>query len=236
MSIEHPEFHIQRHESKLNWLRAAVLGANDGIVSMAGLVMGVAGATSSTALILTAGVAGIVAAAISMAVGEYVSVSSARDTEKALLAKERFELEHYPEEELKELATIYEQKGLSKETAKTVAKELTEKDPIAAHFDAELRIDPDNLTNPSHAAIASALAFLAGGIIPLGAIILPSPAFRIQFTFIAVIFALVLTGTLSAKVGGASVRWAIIRVTTGGILAMVVTYVIGRLFGLSGIL
>src|SRR3989344_4322908 len=115
-----PKYHIQSHESKLNWLRAAVLGANDGIVSIAGLVVGVAGATNSGVIILTAGVAGIIAGAISMAAGEYVSVSSSRDTEKALLELERFELKNFPEEELKELAKIYEKKGLSKKTAQIV--------------------------------------------------------------------------------------------------------------------
>src|SRR5476651_1522178 len=122
---------------KLNWLRASVLGANDGIVSIAGLVLGVAGATNSATAILTAGIAGIVAGAISMAAGEYVSVSSSRDTEKALLEKEKIELRDYPEQELDELATIYEKKGLSAKTAMVVAKELTAHDPFAAHFDAE---------------------------------------------------------------------------------------------------
>jgi VIT1/CCC1 family predicted Fe2+/Mn2+ transporter len=132
------------HIAKLNWLRAAVLGANDGIVSIAGLVVGVAGANSSPAVIFTAGLAGVIAGAISMAAGEYVSVSSSRDTEQAMLEKERYELMHHPQEELEELALIYEKKGLSQKTAVLVAKELTEHDPIAAHFDAELGIDPNH--------------------------------------------------------------------------------------------
>ncbi|OGH10753.1 MAG: hypothetical protein A3B38_03545 [Candidatus Levybacteria bacterium RIFCSPLOWO2_01_FULL_36_13] len=231
-----PKYHIQSHESKLNWLRAAVLGANDGIVSIAGLVVGVAGATQSSVVILTAGIAGIIAGAISMAAGEYVSVSSSKDTEKALLVKERFELEHYPKEEMEELKNIYKHKGLSENTAAQVAKELTEKDPMAAHFDAELRIDPDNLINPWHAAIASAASFFLGSMIPLFAIALPPQELRVQVAFVSVIFALFLTGTLSAKIGGASITRAVLRVVTGGILAMAVTYAIGRAFGVSGII
>ena len=232
----HIEPHNAGHVSKLNWLRAAVLGANDGVVSIAGLVLGVAGATNSISVILTAGIAGIVASSISMAVGEYVSVSSSRDTEKALLEKERYELKNFPEEELKELTQIYEKQGLSKKTAKKVAEELTAKDPVAAHFDAELKIDPNNLTNPWHASIASAISFLGGGIIPLIAIVLPPKELRIPFAFVAVIIALAITGTLSAKVGGAGVKRAIFRVVVGGILAMAITYAVGKLFGVSGVL
>ena len=229
----HKEPHRASHVSKLNWLRAAVLGANDGIVSIAGLVVGVAGATNSLSAILTAGIAGIIAGAISMAAGEYVSVSSSRDTEKALLEKERYELKNFPEKELQELADIYEKKGLSKKTAMVVAQELTEHDPIAAHFDAELGIDPDNLTNPWDAAYASAASFLVGAAIPLAAIILPPEDVRIPFAFSSVIIALVITGTVSAKVGGANIPKAVIRVVIGGALAMAVTYGIGRTFGIS---
>lgn len=229
------EQHVASQVSKLNWLRASVLGANDGIVSIAGLVLGVAGATNSVAIIFTAGIAGIVAGAISMAAGEYVSVSSSRDTEKALLKKEEYELQTFPEEELKELATIYQQKGLKKETAMIVAKELTARDAFAAHEFAELGIDPNNLTNPWHAALASAAAFLLGALIPLVAILVPPPQIRIPVAFFSVIVALAITGTLSAKAGGAGVVRATIRVITGGALAMAVTYGIGRLFGVSGI-
>ena len=144
---------------KLNWLRAGVLGANDGIVSTAGLVVGVAGASAERGAIATAGLAGLVAGAVSMALGEYVSVSSQRDSEKAQLAKEARELRDDPEEELAELAGIYEAKGLSPATARTVAEELTAHDALAAHLDAELGIDPDELTSPSKAAAASALSF-----------------------------------------------------------------------------
>ncbi|HYM65213.1 MAG TPA: VIT family protein [Candidatus Sulfotelmatobacter sp.] len=234
MEEKHIEPHVAGHISKLNWLRASVLGANDGIVSMAGLVFGLAGATNSSIIILTAGIAGIIASSISMAVGEYVSVSSSRDTEKALLEKERFELKNFPKEELEELAQIYQKKGLSKKTAKIVADELTAHDPIAAHFDAELQIDPNNLTNPYHAAIASAFSFLLGGAIPLLSIILTPVSFRIPFTFTSVLIALCLTGIVSAKVGGANIKRAVIRVVIGGIIAMAVTYGIGKLFNLSG--
>jgi VIT1/CCC1 family predicted Fe2+/Mn2+ transporter len=148
-----------RHGQKLNWLRAAVLGANDGIVSTASLVVGVAGATSSVKVIVTAGVAGLVAGALSMGVGEYVSVSTQLDTEKALIEKERHELETNPEYEFEELVAIYKAKGLSDQTARTAAHELADHDEFAAHLDAELGIDPNNLANPWHAAYASALAF-----------------------------------------------------------------------------
>lgn len=231
----HPEQHRADHAARLNWLRAGVLGANDGIVSTAGLVVGVAGATDSISVIITAGIAGIIAGAISMAAGEYVSVSSSRDTEKALLDKERFELKHYPKEELQELAQIYERKGLSKKTALAVANELSEHDVEAAHFDAELGIDPHNLTSPWHAALASAVSFLVGAIVPLIVIILPPLPFRIPVTFVSVLVALAITGTVSAKIGGAQVMRAVIRVVAGGALAMAVTYGIGKLFHVSGI-
>lgn len=229
--------HLETQSSvhKLNWLRASVLGANDGIVSIAGLVVGVAGATNSSIVILTAGLAGIVAGAISMAAGEYVSVSSSRDTEKALLKKEHWELQNHPEEELEELTQIYQQKGLSRKTAEMAAKEISANDVLAAHAHMELNIDPDNLTNPWHAAFASALSFLMGASIPLLAITLPPSSIRIPITFISVLVALGLTGAISAKAGGASVFRAMVRVIAGGILAMGVTYAIGRLFAISGI-
>jgi vacuolar iron transporter family protein len=237
--MEDKHTHIEPHHStsgqKLNWLRAGVLGANDGIISIAGLVIGVAGATSSHLVILTAGIAGIIAGAISMAAGEYVSVSSSRDSEKALLKMEEYELKHYPKEELDELICIYENKGLSRETAMRVAKELTEKDAMKAHFDAELGIDPNDLTNPWHAAFASCLAFLSGAIIPLLAVLFPPSSIRIPFVFISVIVALVLTGTISAKIGKANVFKAVFRVVLGGALAMAVTYGIGRLFNVAGL-
>jgi vacuolar iron transporter family protein len=221
--------------ARLNWLRAGVLGANDGIVSTAGIVVGVAGATTDRAAILTAGVAGLTAGAVSMALGEYVSVSSQRDTEKALLDKERRELADDPEAELAELAGIYEAKGLAAATAQQVARELTAKDAFTAHVDAELGIDPEALTNPWQAAGSSAVSFTVGALLPLIAIALPPPAGRVPVTFVAVLLALALTGSVSATVGGAGRRRAVARVVVGGAIAMVVTYLVGQLFGAAGI-
>jgi VIT1/CCC1 family predicted Fe2+/Mn2+ transporter len=220
---------------KLNWLRAGVLGANDGIVSIAGLAVGVAGATTARGPILTAGVAGLLAGAVSMALGEYVSVSSQRDSERALLAKERNELATQPNEELAELAAIYESKGLSPATAATVAAELTAHDAFAAHAEAELRLDPDELTNPWHASAASAAAFTLGALLPLLAILVPPAAVRVPLTFAVVLLALGLTGAASARLGGAPVRVAVARVVIGGALGMAVTYGIGHLIAFSGV-
>lgn len=231
--VKHPEFHKNSSGSRLNWLRAAVLGANDGIVSISGLVVGVASATTNKGVIFTAGIAGLIAGAISMAAGEYVSVSSQKDSEKALLAMEKYELKHFPKEELEELENIYKEKGLSGKTAKQVAKELTAHDPFRAHVEAELGINPDELTNPMHAAIASAAAFTVGAIIPLAAILLPPESIRVRITFLSVLAALTITGYLSARVGRAKARRAILRVVLGGAIAMAVTYLIGRLFGVS---
>lgn len=217
--------------ARLNWLRASVLGANDGVVSVAGIVLGVAGATADRTAIATAGVAGLVAGALSMAAGEYVSVSAQRDTERALLEKERRELEEMPDEELEELAEIYRGKGLTPELARQVAEQLTEHDAFAAHVDAELGIDPDDLTNPWHAAVASALAFTVGAVLPLAAILLPSTGARVPITFVAVVFALAVTGWLSASLGDAGRARAVRRNVIGGALAMIVTYGVGAAFG-----
>jgi VIT1/CCC1 family predicted Fe2+/Mn2+ transporter len=229
--LHEDEPHRGRLSARLNWLRAGVLGANDGIVSTAGLVVGVAGATTARAPILTAGVAGLVAGAVSMALGEYVSVSSQRDTERSLLAKERMELEQFPDEELDELAAMYQAKGLSEATARTVAEELTANDAFAAHVDIELGIDPDALINPWHAAGASAIAFTLGSLLPLAAISLPPTGARVAVTFAAVLLALAVTGAVSARLGGARRGPAVARLVTGGALAMVVTYAIGQLVG-----
>ena len=230
--MPHPgEPHDPAISARLNWLRAGVLGANDGIVSTAGLVLGVAAATTATAPILTAGVAGLAAGAVSMALGEYVSVSSQRDTERALLAKERAELAAMPEQELAELVAIYEDKGLSPATARQVAEELTARDAFAAHADAELHIDPDELTNPWQAAGASALAFTLGSLLPLAAILLPPPPARVPITFFAVAAALALTGYVSARLGRAPARRAVTRLVAGGAVAMAVTFAIGHLIG-----
>lgn len=233
--ITHIEFHNKGTNSKLNWLRAAVLGANDGIVSVASVILGVAGASSSTQYILTAGVAALVAGALSMAVGEYVSVSTQRDTEKSLIAKEKFELETLPEQELEELITIYQEKGLSRNTAETVSKELTNHDALKAHLDAELNIDPNDLTNPWHAAYASGAAFFCGAIIPIIAILITPSSLHILVTFISVILALIITGTLSAYSGGSNKFIATVRVVLGGAIAMIITFGIGKLFGVIGI-
>lgn len=233
--IVHANFDDGVSSGKLNWLRAAVLGANDGIVSVSSVIVGVAGASSSTSFIVTAGVAALVAGALSMAVGEYVSVSTQRDTEKALLARERFELENMPEEELEELTVIYEGKGLSRATAEVVAKELTARDAFSAHVDAELGIDPDDLTNPWHAAYASGVAFFCGAVIPLLAVILSPKSFLVPAVFGSVILALIATGGLSAYAGGSKKRVAIVRVVLGGVLAMLITFGIGKIFGVAGI-
>ncbi|WP_067701761.1 VIT1/CCC1 transporter family protein [Nocardia jejuensis] len=234
--LPHPhEPHDTSLASRLNWLRAGVLGANDGIVSTAGLVVGVAAASTETSAILTAGVAGLTAGAISMAVGEYVSVSTQRDSEQALLAKERRELAEEPEFELAELTQIYRDKGLSEETARTVALELTAHDAFAAHAEAELRLDPGDLTNPWHAALSSAVSFTLGALLPLLAILLPPVSWRIPVTFVAVLVALAVTGSVSSRLGGSNPRRAVLRVVVGGALAMAVTYGIGQLAGVSGI-
>ena len=212
-----------------------MLGANDGIVSVAGIVVGVAGATSSKSTIFTAGLAGLAAGALSMAAGEYVSVSSQRDTERVMLHKEKIELRDYPKEELQELRELYEAKGLTKKTATIVAKELTAKDAFAAHADAELSINPNDLTNPWQAAIASATSFLVGACIPLVAIVVFPASIQVPLTFVSVLLALTLTGLLSARVSEANKLKATLRVVIGGALAMAVTYSIGKLVGSTGI-
>ena len=225
------EPHRMGTAQRLNWLRAGVLGANDGIVSTAGLVVGVAGATAARGPIMTAGTAGLVAGAVSMALGEYVSVSSQRDSERSLLATERAELEESPADELEELAAIYVAKGASVETARRLAEELTAHDAFAAHADAELGIDPDALTNPWHAAASSAAAFTLGSLLPLMAILLPPAGLRIEVTFVAVLLALAVTGAVSARLGGARIAPAVVRLVLGGAAAMAVTYGIGTLVG-----
>ena len=217
--------------NRLNWLRAGVLGANDGIVSTAGLVVGVAAATKMGSAIFAAGLAGLIAGAVSMALGEYVSVSTQRDTQRALLRKERQELDEMPEAELEELAALYAAKGLSADTARVVARELTDRDAFAAHVDVELGIDPDDLSNPWQAALSSAVAFTLGAIVPLIAILLPPVGARVPVAFLSVLIALVLTGTVSAALGGARKMRAVMRVVLGGAVAMLVTYGIGQMVG-----
>jgi VIT1/CCC1 family predicted Fe2+/Mn2+ transporter len=225
------EDHGGGSRGRLNWLRAGVLGANDGIVSVAGIVLGVAGATSARGPIFTAGLAGLVAGGVSMALGEYVSVSSQRDSEAAQLAQERRELSETPEQELAELTALYMAKGLTLATAKQVAVELTHHDAFAAHVDAELGIDPQELANPLQAAAASALAFTVGALLPLLAILLPPRAWRIPVTFGAVLIALGVAGAVGARIGGSGVKRAVFRVLIGGAAGLALTYGIGHLFG-----
>ncbi|GAA1344678.1 VIT family protein [Arthrobacter roseus] len=220
---------------RLNWLRAAVLGANDGIVSVAAIVVGVAGVTTATGPILTAGLAGLIGGGISMALGEYVSVSSQSDSQRALIDKERRELLEQPEEELAELAAIYEAKGMSSATAWKVAEELTDNNALEAHLSAELNIDQNDVVSPWHAAYASAIAFTIGGILPLLAILLPPQGWRVPVTFIAVLAALALTGWASAVIGGSSRTKASVRVVIGGAIALVATFAIGSLLDASGV-
>ena len=225
------EPHEQGFNDRLNWLRASVLGANDGIVSIAGIVLGVAGATTDRSHILVAGVAGLVAGAMSMAAGEYVSVSTQRDSEEALLAKERRELLEEPEDELAELAGLYVDKGLDPDLALEVARQLTAKDALGAHAEAELGIDPDDLTSPWNAAFASMVAFTLGALLPLLTILLVAADARIWVTMAAVTAALALTGWTSARFGYGDARKAVLRNVAGGLFAMVVTYAIGTAVG-----
>ncbi|BDZ39944.1 VIT1/CCC1 transporter family protein [Microbacterium suwonense] len=235
-SDAHPdEPHGTGLSQKLNWLRAGVLGANDGIVSVAALVVGVAGATTDNAALLIAGLAGLVGGAISMALGEYVSVSSQRDSERALIHKEREELRTMPEAELAELTQLYRDRGLSEQTAHQVAVELTEHDALAAHLEVELGIDQDDLVNPWHAAISSAISFTVGALLPLLAILLPPPEWRVPVTFAAVLVALAATGAISANVGGAPPAQASVRLVIGGALALLATWLIGTLLGTTGV-
>jgi VIT1/CCC1 family predicted Fe2+/Mn2+ transporter len=208
-----------------------VLGANDGIVSTASLVVGVAGATTDTTAILVAGVAGMVGGAVSMALGEYVSVSSQRDSEKALVAKEQGELKDFPDAELEELEMLLRGRGLSDQTARQVALELTDHDPLAAHLELELGIREEDFANPWHAAISSAISFTLGALLPLIAILLPPPELRVPITFVSVLFTLALTGAVSADIGGSSKRKAATRLVVGGALALVTTWLIGTLLG-----
>ena len=208
-----------------------MLGANDGIVSVAGLVIGVAGATTDSTVLLLTGLAGLVAGALSMAAGEYVSVSSQRDTESAAVAKEMRELEEDPEGELRELTGLYMKRGLTHELAHEVALQLTAHDALAAHSEVELRIQPGEYVNPWSAALSSMAAFTVGALIPLLAIVLSPESVRIPVTAIAVVVALAITGYLSASLAGSPVIRAVGRNITGGVIAMAITYAVGTLAG-----
>jgi VIT1/CCC1 family predicted Fe2+/Mn2+ transporter len=238
--VDLAELHAQPHAAephdsgfrgRLNWLRAGVLGANDGIVSTAGIVVGVAGATTDRSAILVAGVAGLAAGALSMAAGEYVSVSTQRDSELALLDKERRELIDDPVDELEELAGLYVDKGLSEDLALQVAQQLTEHDALAAHAEAELGIDPDDISNPWAAAFASMVAFILGALLPLLTITLVTAGARVPVTVAAVAVALALTGWTSAKLSEGPPGRAVARNVGGGLVAMAITFAIGNLVG-----
>lgn len=216
-----------------NWLRAAVLGANDGIISISSLAIGVAAASSAREPIVLATVAGLVAGALSMAAGEYVSVSSQTDTEKADIERERLELQEMPMEELHILAQIYEKRGLSKETAMQVAIELTEKDALGTHIRDELGINEISQSNPIQAAFASGASFTAGGILPLLIVLLvPVQGMEYWLYGFTIIF-LVILGVTSAKTGGSSIKNAVIRITIWGTIAMVLSALVGFIFGVQ---
>lgn len=227
--------HTEDHRSGVGgWLRAAVLGANDGIVSIASLVLGVAAADSGAGAVATAGVAGLVGGALSMAAGEYVSVSSQRDVEVTDLARERRELLESPAAERRELIEIYEAKGLTPELAEQVADALVlGEDPLRVHAREELRLDPDDLARPLQAAVVSALSFALGALLPLLVILLTPIAVRVPATLIAALVALALLGGVSARLGRAPVARALVRVVIGGALAMGLTYGLGALLDLA---
>ncbi|KQR25898.1 VIT1/CCC1 transporter family protein [Microbacterium sp. Leaf151] len=230
----HPEEpHRQGLSQRLNGLRAGVLGANDGIVSTAAVVVGVAGATTATGPVLVAGLAALVGGAISMALGEYISVSSQRDSEHALIQKERRELAEDPDAEFAELVGLYEAQGLSRDTARRVATELTASDALKAHLSVELNLDAEDVVSPWTAALASAVAFTVGAVLPLLTILLSPVEVRIALTFVAVLIALAVTGYLAAWIGGARRGRAILRTVIGGALALGATYLVGSLFGVA---
>ena len=216
-----------------NWLRAAVLGANDGIISISSLAIGVAAASATREPIILATVAGLVAGALSMAAGEYVSVSSQTDTEIADIEREKKELREMPDEELQILAQIYERRGLKKETAMQVAIELTEKDALATHIRDELGINEISQAKPIQAALASGASFTVGGILPL-LVILFAPFTGMEYwLYGCTIFFLILLGATAAKTGGSSIKKAIIRITVWGTIAMVLSACVGYLFGVN---
>lgn len=214
-----------------NWLRAAVLGANDGIISISSLAIGVAAASSSREPILLATVAGLVAGALSMAAGEYVSVSSQTDIERTDIEREKKELQEMPEQELQILAEIYERRGLKKETAALVAQELTTHDALAAHVRDELGITELTQANPIQAALASGAAFTAGGFLPLMVVLLAPVNLMEYALYVVTIFALIILGAVSAKAGGSSKTKAVVRIVIWGSIAMGLSALVGYLFG-----
>jgi len=233
-NIELPDNYLANHYiHKSNWLRASVLGANDGVLSTSSLAIGVAAASDFRAPVVLATLAGLVAGALSMAAGEYVSVSSQTDVEKADIEREQQELIDMPELELQRLAEIYEKRGLKKETALNVAKELTEIDALAAHVRDELGINEISQANPIQAALASGASFTVGGILPLiVTLFLPIKSLEYSLYGFAIFFLIVL-GALAAKTGGSSVGKAIIRITFWGTVAMGITALVGYLFNVN---
>jgi len=234
MEKDNIENYLENHYiHRSNWLRAAVLGANDGILSIASLAIGVAAASSNRDAVVLATVAGLVAGALSMAAGEYVSVSSQTDIEKADIAREKQELIDMPKIELQRLAEIYEKRGLKKETALVVAKELTEHDALGAHVRDELGINDVSQAKPLQAAFASGAAFTGGGILPLiVALFFPENGMEYYLYGSAILF-LIILGTLAAKTGGSNIPKAIFRVTFWGTVAMGLTSLVGYLFGVN---
>jgi vacuolar iron transporter family protein len=226
----HEEFHFGH---RIGLLRAMVLGANDGIISTACLILGVAAANASRETIITAGVAGLVAGAASMAIGEYVSVSSQRDAEQADIAKEKWELEHTPEHELDELTEIYVAKGLSNQLARDVAVELTKGDALKAHMAEELGISHATMARPLQASVSSASSFSVGAAIPLVAAALASSSQRIATTIVVAVFALVALGVSSSKAGGAHPARPTARIVFGGLVAMAFTMAVGHFVGIA---
>lgn len=219
--------------NRSNWLRAAVLGANDGIISISSLAIGVATAGTAREPILLATIAGLVAGSLSMAAGEYVSVSSQTDIEKADIEREKIELQLMPDEELKILAEIYEKRGLKKETALQVAKELTEHDALAAHVRDELGITEMSQANPLQAALASGASFTVGGIFPLLVTLLAPMDYMEYSLYIFTIISLITLGAVSARTGGSSISKAVIRIVIWGTIAMGLSSLVGYIFGVS---
>jgi VIT1/CCC1 family predicted Fe2+/Mn2+ transporter len=224
--------HRERHRSeRIGWLRAAVLGANDGIVSTASLIVGVAAAEAVRQDILVAGVAGLVAGALSMAAGEYVSVSSQADTEKADITRERHELATQPQAEEDELTGIYVQRGLEPDMARTVARQLTAKGALAAHARDELGLTEELAARPLQAALASAATFAVGAGVPIVTILAAPASALVLAVSIVSLLCLVVLGAVAARIGGAPMLVGAARVTIWGMLAMLVTAAVGRLFG-----
>ncbi len=218
---------------KSNWLRAAVLGANDGILSTASIAIGVAAASDNRETIILATLAGLIAGALSMAAGEYVSVSSQTDIEQADIEREKKELAEMPEIELELLAAIYEKRGLKKQTAKTVAEELTEHDALAAHVRDELGLNEITKAKPIQAAISSCLAFISGGALPL-VVVLVLPLLHLKYSlYVSALFFLILLGIIAAKTGGSNVFKAIVRISFWGTIAMGLTAWVGHLFKIT---